>query len=234
MKNIVNLITLTVLLFASTINAQTKNFLDRPYVETFAVADTLVTPDRIYLSIIIKEKDSKGRKSLESQENDMLSKLKSIGIDTEKQLTLGDLSSNFKKYFLRKTDIQKSKQFKLLVYDGETVGKVMLGLESIGISNIDLDKVEHSKIKQLKDTIRIKAVKNAKRKANDMVTALDQRLGKVLYVSEQSDISRLLDGKAPGVRLYHESYKKEYDRPISVDFEKIKIETQVNLKLEVL
>jgi hypothetical protein len=35
--------------------AQTKNFIDRPYLETTAKVDTLVTPNQIFLSIYIHE-----------------------------------------------------------------------------------------------------------------------------------------------------------------------------------
>ena len=35
--------------------AQSKNFIDQPYLETTAKVDSLVKPDRIYLSILIQE-----------------------------------------------------------------------------------------------------------------------------------------------------------------------------------
>ena len=82
-------------------NGQSKNFLDKAYIETTAKVDTLVVPDRIYLSIRITEKDTKDRTSVEELENKMNAKLKSLGIDTKKQLSLSDVTSNFKKYFLR-------------------------------------------------------------------------------------------------------------------------------------
>ena len=37
---------------------QTKNFIDQPYIETRVKVDTLIAPDRIYLNILISEKDS--------------------------------------------------------------------------------------------------------------------------------------------------------------------------------
>ena len=77
--------------------SQTKNFIDLPYVETSARVDTLVIPNRIYLKIIISEKDSKNEKSVEELENLMEQKLKSLEIDTNKDLTLSDAASNFKK-----------------------------------------------------------------------------------------------------------------------------------------
>ena len=58
MKNV--LLTLALLVMGLTSYSQSKNFLDVPYLETSARVDTLVTPDKIYLSITIQEKDSRG------------------------------------------------------------------------------------------------------------------------------------------------------------------------------
>ncbi|TFG76885.1 MAG: SIMPL domain-containing protein, partial [Flavobacteriales bacterium] len=103
-------------------------------METNALVDTLVVPDRIYLSILITEADTKGKTSVEELENKMAAQLKALGIDTKKQLTLADVASNFKNYFLKKTDVLKSKAYTLLVYDAQTAGKVIVGLEAINIA----------------------------------------------------------------------------------------------------
>ena len=76
--------------------AQTKTFIDQPYVETSAYVDTLVTPDEIYLNITISEKDTKGKTSVEALESQMEKTLKRLGINTKEDLTLNDLASNFK------------------------------------------------------------------------------------------------------------------------------------------
>ena len=80
---------------------QTKNFIDKPYLETSAYADSLVVPDLIYLDILIKEPDSRNKIFVEELEAKMIAKLKTLGVNTEKQLKLKDLGSNFKKYFLK-------------------------------------------------------------------------------------------------------------------------------------
>ena len=116
MKNLLSIITLCIVSF---VFSQTKNFIDQPYLETSAKADTLVIPDRIYLDILISEKDTKDKKSIEELEILMEERLKSIGIDIKKQLTLNDLASNFKKYFLKNTDILKTKSYSLIVYDAK-------------------------------------------------------------------------------------------------------------------
>ncbi len=210
---------------------QNKNFIDQPYLETTARVDTLVTPDRIYLSILITEADTKGKTSVEKLENKMADKLETMGIDTEKQLTLSDLASNFKKYFLRKADIQKDKEYSLLVYDAVTAGKVILGLESIGISNVNLTKTEYSKLENLKIILRQLAVKEAKKQAEAMVLPLNQQLGSALFISDlNTGILNRYQGRVAEVKVFKDGDK---DQPVEIEFEKIEVESSVNVKFSI-
>lgn len=212
--------------------SQTKNFIDKPYLETKATVDTLVTPDRIYLSILITEKDTKGRTPVEELENRMNTKLIALGIDTKKQLTLSDVTSNFKNYFLKRTDVLKNKAYSLLVYDAVTAGKVIVGLESIEISNVHLSKTEYSKIEQLKMELKQKAVYKAKMQAESMLKPLNQKLGKAMYISDvNSNIARILQGKSAGIQirgLASMNKEEEYD-PIDIAFEQIKLESSITI-----
>ena len=210
---------------------QNKNFIDQPYLETTARVDTLVMPDRIYLSILITEADTKGKTSVEKLENKMADKLETLGIDTEKQLTLSDLASNFKKYFLRKADVQKDKEYSLLVYDAVTAGKVILGLESIGISNVNLTKTEYSKLENLKIILRQLAVKEAKKQAEAMVLPLNQQLGSALFISDlNTGILNRYQGRVAEVKVFKDGDK---DQPVEIEFEKIEVESSVNVKFSI-
>ncbi len=212
--------------------SQEKNFIDQPYLETTAIVDTLVVPDRIYLSILITEKDTRGRTSVEELENRMNTKLIGLGIDTKKQLTLSDVTSNFKKYFLKGTDVLKNKAYTLLVYDAETAGKVIAGLESIEVSNVHLNKTEYSKLEQLKIELKQKAVLKAKKQAESMLKPLNQNVGKALYISDlNSNITNALQGRVAGIQIRgYSSYKAKEYQPIDIEFEKIKIESVVTIK----
>ncbi|MDA8572476.1 hypothetical protein N9K85_04155 [Flavobacteriaceae bacterium] len=118
--------------------AQTKNFIDQPYLETTAKVDTLVTPDQIYLSIYIHEGEDRNKTSLEKQERKMAVVLENLGIDLQEQLKLDNLASNYKKYFLKRKNVLKSKSYNLEVFDAMTAGNVLIGLEAEGISNVSL------------------------------------------------------------------------------------------------
>ena len=88
-------------LMATKAQSGEKNFIDKPYIEVTGKAEMEVTPDRIYMSITINEKDSKGKIVLAQSEKDMMTKLKALGIDTKKDLSVKDMSSNFKKYWVK-------------------------------------------------------------------------------------------------------------------------------------
>ena len=150
------LILIVLSLIVTTGFSQVKNFIDQPYIETRAKVDTLVSPGRIYLQILITEKDTKGKISVEELEHKMANKLVMLEIDLKKRLTLSDVASNFKKYFLRRQDILKSKAYQLVVYNAQSAGKVIVGLEAIGISNVQLYKTEYSKIDDLKLALKSK------------------------------------------------------------------------------
>jgi hypothetical protein len=50
------------------------------------------------------------------------------------------MTSAYKKYFLKRKNVLKSKLYTLEVYDAMTAGKVFIGLENGGISNVVLTK----------------------------------------------------------------------------------------------
>ncbi len=212
--------------------AQTKNLMDQSYLETNASADTLVVPDRIYLSILIRESDSKNRQSVEKLENEMRDALNLLGIDTKKQLMLADLDSNFKNYFLKKTGVLKSKSFSLLVYDAVTAGKVIQALETKKIANVNFQKAEVSNLESLKLELRRKAVQRAVAQAETMLQPLEQKLGKALYISDRSTgIIYGWQNRMSNMEMAR--VQSDQNEPIAVDFQKVKVSSSVNIKFAI-
>lgn len=223
---------LLLLISTSGLHAQTKNFIDQPYLETTAQVDTMVVPDKIYLSIYLSETDTKDRKSVEELENRMQQKLKELGIDTQKQLSLGSLSSNFKDYFLRRTGVLKSKYYSLLVYDALTAGRVIQGLESIKIANVNFQKAEVSNLEELKVMLRGKAVTKAATHAKVMVEPLGQSVGKALFISDMN--TGIVYGWRGRTAMAEMAMAKaDSFEPIDVDFQKVKVSSTVNVKFAI-
>lgn len=208
--------------------AQSKSFLDVPYLETSARVDTLVTPDRIYLNITIREKDSKGRRSVEEQENKMAQRLKALGIDLEKQLVIKDLSSSFKTYFLRSKEVLKSKQYSLVVYDGLKAGEVLVALEDLGIANTYLEKTTYSKMADLELELKSRAIKKAHKKALALTLPLGQKVGPAIHIVDSYGTTPV--AYAPRMKMAMAEMDMAAEAPLDVDFEKIKVETTVQVK----
>jgi hypothetical protein len=184
MKNLYSLLLLVAC--CATSFAQTKNFIDQPYLETQATVDTLITPDRIHLTIVLDEADSKNRKSTERLEADMIKVLKKLNLDIDEDLTVADFDSDYRKYFLRSKKVLKTKIYYLVVKDAFTLSKVFIGLEEEDISNVSIRKTEYSKEDELLLSLKSKAILEAKANADALVTPLGQKLGKAIMVSDQT------------------------------------------------
>lgn len=76
------------------------------YIQVNGRAEKEIAPDEFYLQIIINERDSKGKISVESQQRDMIAALKRAGVDVEKQLKMANLSSEF---FKKNTSVATAK-----------------------------------------------------------------------------------------------------------------------------
>lgn len=209
-----------------------KNFIDQPYIETSSKADTLVVPDRIYISIQLNEGDSKNKKSVEELEKSLESTLKSLNIDVEENLSLLDFSSDFKKYFLKNQAVIKSKMYSLLVYDAVTAGKVLAELESVGMSNVNIERTEYSDVENLLLVLKGKAIAKSQKTAEALAKPLNQKIGKALFISDINSISNALQGQAPGIRVRGMSslYGARAADPIYTEFQKVKFEVEVNVK----
>jgi uncharacterized protein YggE len=236
-RNLKNIILVLSLFFCVNFYAQEKNFLDKPYIEVSGKADTLITPNRIYIDVLILEKDTKGKESVEDLEQKMLIKLTEIGINAEKDVVMKDMISVFKKYFLKATDIQKSKSYSILVYDALQTTKVFIGLEEIGISNVTIEKTEHSDFEKIQLSVNSEAIKNAKATSESYLNPLNQKTGKVIFVGNISTTNQLA-GRVDGIQvrgigtLNEVNYKnKGYFAPI--EFEKIKISCEVGVRFEI-
>lgn len=223
MKKIIAIALITI---SFTAFSQEKNFIDKPYIEVQGKADTLVVPDKIYISVSILEKDTKGKKSVESLEKDMIGKLKQIGIDTDKNITIEDLSSNFKKYILKATDIQKSKSYSILVSSGKMASKVFIALEEIGISNATIEKAEYSGYKKMQLLLNSKAMVNAKENAASFVKSGNQKIGNALFISNLQTAGTDTYSNRLTIRAMADST----DYESSLDFEKINIESEVMVR----
>jgi len=217
-----------IFLFSFISFAQETDYSKIPQLQTKATFTTEVNPDKITLSIVLSEENTRGRVSLEELESRMKQVLISNNVDIQKQLTLTDLSSNFRDYFLKKTEVQKSKNYQLVIYDAVDAGKILTDLESKEISNVQLLKTEYSKLEELKLELKGKAILKAKKQAEEMVKNLNQKLGPALFISDmETNITNLLQGRVRGINAITNDQLQNVQ--LSIDFNTIRVDATVTV-----
>lgn len=152
------------------------------YIQVTGWAEKELTPDEFYLQIVINERDSKGRISVENQQRDMVAALRKLGVDVEKQLKMANLSSEF---FKKNTSVAMAKYQLQLGSSGE-VAKVWQTLDGLGISNVSILKVTHSQLDKYKQEVRLEAMRNAQESAREMAGAIGQTIGKCFYIYDSN------------------------------------------------
>ena len=152
------------------------------YIQVYGRAEKEITPDEFYLQIVINERDSKGKISVESQQRDMIAALKRLNVDIDKQLKVANLSSEF---FKKKSSVATAK-YQLQLGSSAEVARVWQALDDLGISNVSILKVSHSKIDQLKEEVRVEAIRNARKNAATLAEAIGQQVGRCFYIYDSN------------------------------------------------
>jgi uncharacterized protein len=230
------ILTVLLLLSSSLVLAQSgdKNFIDQNYIEVTGKAEMEIVPDEIYIKILLNEKDFKG-KDLAEVEKAMLDKLNELGFDISKELAIKDLISNFQYYWFAKTDILLSKEYQLLVHDGKSAGKVFIELQKIGISNVSIDRIDNSKMSEYRREVKISAIKAAQEKAKALALAINQDIGRAIFVQEIEIDNEALQGKAAGISIRGYANTFLYaSRPAEpdIEFEKLHLEYNIIARFE--
>ncbi|MEM6719140.1 MAG: SIMPL domain-containing protein [Bacteroidota bacterium] len=210
-----------------------KNFIDQNYIEVTGKAELLVIPDEIYVSIKLTEKNHK--KTIETQEQALIASLKSLKIDTDKDFSVSDFQGDYVRYFLKRNEVEKVKTYQLIVHDGATLSKVFLALDRLNITNANIEKVSHSEIEKLNRDVKIQSLKVAKEKATQYAQAIDQEIGKALFIQETNPN---LNFASNNIRIRGQGSISNYSRRdklpefINLSFQKINLTATVLTRFE--
>jgi hypothetical protein len=214
--------------------AQSTNFIEQPYIEVAGYADTLVAPNQIFIGINLSEKDSKEKLSLEELENKLIKALKELNINVEKNLSTSTYLSMYQFYLFKSKDIIKSKEYTLKVYDIQTVNKVFLKLEELGISNSSIQNVGHSDYELIKNICRKKAIKNARVKALLLTNEISQTIGNAIHIIENEIKMENIDEQILRIRGNNSmNYMQSQANSNEIEFDKIKISASIHVKFSI-
>lgn len=189
-----NLMFLTLMLLALTAAAQNNDGRLRT-IEVQGRAETEVEPDEIMFIIGIEEywkeefeknkeeKDYRTKVPIAEIEDGLIKDLRAAGIpkDQVKVRNVGNYWRQRGKEFLF------SKQLEVVVSDFSKINKLMSLLDAKGVRNMQIGELRHSNMEQLRNQVKVEALKNARAKAALLVESLGEELGEVVTISELND-----------------------------------------------
>ena len=201
------------------------------YIQVTGVSEIEIVPNQIYLTIVLDESDSKGRQAIENQRREMVNALKKIGINTEKNLTMENMSSS---YYKRGNALSKA-SYQLLLTSSEQVVKVYDALAVLNISDVNITRVSHTDIEQFKSKCRKEAMINAKTVASELAEAVGQTIVACIYIY---DSNRGVTPTYYNDRIVMRSMAKVANEEAvieeePIEFKKIKLNYSVNAKFRI-
>jgi uncharacterized protein YggE len=223
-------VTAALLVITLSLPAQEKNFIDQNYIEITASAEKEVSPNEIYISITIDEKDNKNN-SLEKQERDMFSRLKTLGIDLEKEMQVKDMETQLQEYFLKKNSVVTSKSYQLKINSTDLLFKVFNELEKMSIPNVNIIRTDVSDKESIKNDVMIMAINKAKQRAELLANSLGRKLGKAIYIQHSEGYMRgnVVRNLAAGTKMMDINEEEIYSGP-NLSFSKISFNQTVYVK----
>jgi len=156
-----------------------------PAIEVVGTGEMEIVPDEIYISFTLKERfEGKTKIDIENQEKELKKRLIKLGIDL-KDLQLSDATSDYIKIKRKKNDVIASKDYILKVQTTSQIAQVFEMLDDINAFDADIQRVDHSEIEKYKNEVKMIAIKAAKVKATNLLTAIGETIGKPLLIQER-------------------------------------------------
>lgn len=170
-----------------------------PMINVSGEGKVKVIPDQVSISISI---ETKGTKAVEVKtENDkkmdaIIKFVRKSNIAKEDfQTQRVSLNPNYD-YDKKKHNYIATQSLQILLKDLSKYDVLMEGLVDEGVNRIDNVEFKSSKLSQFQSDARKLAIKDAKGKAEDYVSVLNQKVGKAILISDNSQVY------APQPRMY--------------------------------
>lgn len=224
------LMTVAAVALCTVVFSQEKNFIDQNYMEVTGKADLEVVPDEIYIRINLSENESKGKISLDQQENEMFRRLESLNLDLEKNLVMQDQSADLRTFFLRKDAVLGTKTYLLKVSTATQVGQVFRTLAEMGVSDMNIERTDVSNMDELRQKVRAAAAVAARQNAEVLAQAVGRQAGKALYIQDYSYNARPYSNVMLAKSSAALDSAMSGGTQVSLEFEKIKIEHSVMIR----
>ena len=205
----------------------------RRKIEVTGNAEQEVIPDVINISISLQEyMNGKTRVTIEQLENQLEGAVKSAGIPKE-DFTVNNVSGYNNTWQKKKApDFLASKQYNIRVNDLNKYNYIISQVDSKGIQSTNIDSYDYSRMAELKRTLKIKALLDAKDKATYLLASIGDKVGDAIQITDNDNSS--LPGPRPMYKTMSMAAVAAAPADSDIGFKKIKLSFQVNAVFEIV
>ena len=165
----------------------TPTTIIQPTIDVMGVGIVKVTPDEVTIKVQVEHKGQSPKELKQKNDfiiNDVLAFIKSMNIaDKQVQTEYVRLNKNYD-YQTKTYNFSANQSVSIHLKNLELYESLMNGLMERGINRIDGISFSASTINDLKSQARIKAMQNAKMKAEEYTKVLNQSIGKAVLITE--------------------------------------------------
>lgn len=228
----ITLVSLFILIGSHLLSAQ--NVLPEvPYIEVQGNAEKEIVPDMIFITAVIQERiQGKDKVTVKEQHEKLLNGLKKLSFPIE-NITLSDANAYYQRSKWRENEVVSSQQYEIKANTAEMTSAIFKLLDEIDITQAFISRVDHSKIEDFKNELRVLAMKAAKTKSDRMLQAIGHSTGKALVVRENEIHQPILYNKLMRQEMIYASDAGGIEEQPQIDFRKIKISTHVYVKFQI-
>jgi uncharacterized protein YggE len=220
-------------LVATTFGAFAQNTDLRRKIEVTGIAEQEVTPDIINVSISLKEYLNGKKKVTISQLESQLEKAIAEAGIAKGDFTINSLSSwNYQTEKKKNPDFLASNQYNIKFHDLNKFDQILSKLDAKGIQSTNIDSYDYSKINDIKNELKLKALIGARDKASFLVNGLGDKLGSALNITE-SDNSSFPQPRMYAMKLNNLAGDAVAAPESDIDFKKIKLSFQIQAVFEI-
>jgi len=211
--------------------AQQPAVSERPLIEVQGQGELEVDPDEIYIKIILTERAEGRDKITIAKLEDLLKReIKDLGIDLG-HLTIDKANADYQRFRALKKEVIQTRLYTLKVKSAEELIKVYDRLDKINVTDVWIDRITHSKLKDYENQAREMAVRNARARAEQITGVLGYKIGMPLFINENvvgNDGMNFMKSKMLMAREMD-----DLEMPEPIQFGKIKITASVYVKFEI-
>ncbi len=205
----------------------------RRKIEVTGNAEQEITPDILNVSVSLQEyMNGKTKITIEQLENQLENAVKAAGIPKE-DFTINNVSDYNDTWQKKKApDFLAGKQYSIRVSDLNKYNFIISQVDAKGIQSTNIDSYDYSKMAELKRSLKIKALLDARDKATYLLASIGDKVGDAIQITDSDNSS--YPGPRPMFKTMSMAAVAAAPADSDIGFKKIKLSFQVNAVFEIV